>query len=309
MEDWTLSTPVVMFIYNRPETTRAVFEQVTAVRPSDLFVVADGPRDDADEERCGAARDVIDPDWDVTLYTDFADSNLGLRERFSTGLDWVFDRVDRAIILEDDCIPNSHFFRFCQEMLETYESDERVMEITGYNPLEAWKANRQQYHLSVLGGIWGWATWDRAWAKYDPAMELWGEPEIRDRVRDVVGHEGLYARKARMFDEVHSGDLDTWDYQWQFARFVNSGLSVVPSNNLVRNIGFGDDATNTASEDDARAGLSRHKISFPIQRRPDVAPDREYDRRFYEQVLRGRFEGYLPPKVYERLLRYKSVLE
>ncbi|MEM4782538.1 MAG: hypothetical protein QXG03_13385, partial [Halalkalicoccus sp.] len=99
----------------------------------------------------------------------------------------MFDREDEAIIVEDDCVPNDSFFAFCEAMLDRYREDERVMSVNGTNRLETWKADRQDYHFVTYQGVWGWATWRRAWEAYDPAMAKWADPEVRKRMRDALG--------------------------------------------------------------------------------------------------------------------------
>jgi hypothetical protein len=285
MNDFEMQTAVALFVFNRPDTTRRVFERVAEAQPPVLFIVGDGPRSDVpeDEERVKEVREVVtDVDWECEVHTEFADSNLGVRERISSGISWVFEHVDEAILLEDDCLPHRDFFQFCQEMLEVYRSDERVMDITGTNAQERWKDDRQDYHFTYHGIIWGWATWADAWEKYDPEMSLWGDEEIRARVRDVFANDADFRYQKRLYDRTYTGELETWDYQWSFARQRNSGLSVVPSRNLVSNIGFGSGTFHEDTTDDPRADLSTFPMEFPVERNSFVAPDREYDRRYHD---------------------------
>jgi hypothetical protein len=290
--EWRLETPVALFVFNRPGKTKQVLDQIAAVKPSTLLVVADGPRDShpTDEEKCRRTRTVINNnvDWECEIKRNYSDHNLGLTERFVTGLRWIFESVKEAIILEDDCIPSESFFRFCQEMLDEYRSDERVMEITGTNHLGEWKNDRQDYHFSLYGSIWGWATWRSSWEWYDPEMQLWEEPEIRDRIADVIADEGQFEYVERVYKQTYKGEIDTWDYAWGFARHRNSALSVVPSRNLITNIGFGAEATHTDNEDSELAELPRYELDFPISWNEFLAIDREYDKRFHKIRISNR---------------------
>src|SRR6185295_3256318 len=129
----SLETPVAFLIFNRPDTTARVFEAIAAARPRTLLVVADGPRADraAEAEQCRATRAIIDRvDWACEVLVNYADENLGCKRRVSSGLTWVFEQTSRAIILEDDCLPHPTFFRYCEELLDRYEDDERVMSIS-----------------------------------------------------------------------------------------------------------------------------------------------------------------------------------
>lgn len=284
MTDYNLETPVAMCVFNRPETTRRVFDRVAEAEPSELYVIADGPRPDVSEDERGVeeVQNIVTAvDWDCELQTNFAETNLGVRERLASGISWVFDQVDEAIILEDDCLPHPDFFRFCERMLEMYRGDERVMDVTGTNAQKRWKDDRQDYHFSFHGLIWGWATWANAWAEYDPEMSVWGDAEVRERVRDVLADDAQYRYTERLYDRTFSGKLATWDYQWGFAKHRNSGLSVVPARNLVMNIGFESGTFHEKAGDDPRANLPTFEMDFPIERNQFVAPDREYDRRYH----------------------------
>src|SRR4051794_25978263 len=125
-------TPVAFLVFNRPETTRKVFEQIARARPGKLLVVADGPRRErtGEQELCRQVREVTEGvDWDCEVLTNYAEENMGCASRISSGIDWVFANVDEAIFLEDDCMPEPSFFRFCDEMLKRFRNDEQVMSI------------------------------------------------------------------------------------------------------------------------------------------------------------------------------------
>jgi hypothetical protein len=176
MTDWKLSTPVAFLIFNRATTTERVFAEIARAKPRQLLLIADGPRPDREEEadRCAATRAIVDQvNWDCQVLKNYADCNLGCKKRVSSGLDWVFRNVEEAIILEDDCLPHPTFFRFCQEMLEKYRSDTRIMQICGFNALYEQQSLPYSYYFSKFGPIWGWASWRRAWEHYDVDMKLW----------------------------------------------------------------------------------------------------------------------------------------
>lgn len=288
MNLFSLTTPVVLLVFNRPDATSRVFAAIRDARPRQLLIIADGPRANRPNEvaLCANVRQIVEQvDWPCQVEYLYSETNLGCRKRVSSGLDWVFSTVDKAIILEDDCLPDQTFFRFCQEMLILYRHDERIMMVSGSNLLGEWKADTQCYHFSYYGGVWGWASWRRAWHYYDVDMPLWRESEIRDRVRDVIGVKSDFLRRARAFDKTASGKIDTWDYQWSFARLMQSGLTVVPSVNLISNIGFGRDATHTKNARASIANLAVSQCSFPLVVNPFVAVDRGYDAAFLEKVL------------------------
>ncbi len=282
-----LSTPVAFLIFNRPELTKTVFAEIAKVQPKKLLVVADGPRQDkqGEAEKCAAARAVIEQvDWDCEVLKNYSDVNLGCGIRVATGIDWVFEHVDEAIILEDDCLPHLTFFEFCRELLEKYRDDERVMMISGSNLMGDWESDIQSYHFSYYGGIWGWASWKRAWKYYDYHMKLWKYEGARNCVRNVLVDPEQYFYREEMLSKAFRGEIDTWDYQWSFARLLQSGLSVVPSVNLVSNIGFGKDATHTINFFDSKANLPLSSMSFPLREPYGLAVEREYDCNSYLKI-------------------------
>ena len=244
MFDWQMETPVAFLVFNRPDVTEKVFAEIRKAKPPQLLVVADGPRKEKPDEieKCQAVRSIIEKvDWECQVYKNYSDINLGCKLRVYSGLNWVFDTVETAIILEDDCLPHPTFFRFCDELLAKYREDKRVMMISGTNTLGEWKSNIQSYHFSYFGMIWGWATWRRAWQYYDVEMKLWALPEMKTLVRDVLGNEKQYNRVKKALDSIYDGH-DTWDYQFVFSRISQSGLAIIPSVNLISNIGFGAEA-------------------------------------------------------------------
>ena len=165
-----METPIAFFIFRRPETTRRVFEQIRKVKPLKLFVVADGGRNEEEWKKCHAARAVIEAvDWPCEVIKNYADKNFGCKIRISSGLDWVFQNTEKAIILEDDTLPHESFFRFSEELLRHYKDNPKIMHISGVNFQQKNSDFRcsDSYYFSRLPHIWGWATWKRAWKNYD----------------------------------------------------------------------------------------------------------------------------------------------
>jgi hypothetical protein len=151
MSDFQLTTPVALLIFNRPDTTALVFQAIAKAKPPKLLVVADGPRDarPGEADKCQAARAIIEQvDWPCEVITHYADTNMGCKLRVSSGISWIFDQVEEAIILEDDCLPDPTFFRYCQEMLERYRDNERVGMVSGGNLQFGQKRGYGSYYFS-----------------------------------------------------------------------------------------------------------------------------------------------------------------
>lgn len=310
-----LRTPVVFMIFNRPRQTQRVFEAIREAGPRKLFVIADGPRPDraGEADLCEAARRIVDQIGpDCEMIRDFSPVNLGCGRRISSGIDWVFDQVEEAIFLEDDCLPDPSFFHFCDDVLERFRADERIMMISGCNELIKWKPEVQSYHFARYGSIWGWATWKRAWRHYDYEMRSWTSPERKRRLAEVLGDREQFTHRSAINNQVIDGIVDTWDYQWTYARLIRDGLSVVPSSNLISNIGFESGATHTVDHFDTGANLPRFAMSFPLYGPAEVEIDQDYDRCWYglrtgrpsAEVVIGQAERLLGARRYTRCLLF-----
>ncbi len=241
------TAPVAIIIFNRPDKTTRLLDALRVARPPRLLVVGDGPRAHVAEDapRVLACRDLISTiDWPCRVEAHFAQENMGCRARVASGLDWVFERAERAIILEDDCIPDASFFPFCGELLDRYDRDPRVMSISGGH-LRDGRLFRESYSFSRYVRIWGWATWRRAWRLYDVSLSKWrDEPDRPGLATSLFSDPRVGRAWSRNFDRILAG-FDTWDYQWTFAHLVHGGLSIVPTVNLTTNIGFDSSATHT----------------------------------------------------------------
>lgn len=277
-----MDTPVALVIFNRPEYLEHVFERVAQAKPRQLFVIADGPRPDRpdDVERCAAARTITERiDWDCQVYRNYAETNMGCGRRPSSGISWVFEHVDRAIIIEDDCVPDPSFFRFCEEMLERYADDPRVMQVSGRSVFSDPPERDFSYYFSRQLNCWGWATWARAWKLYDYKMSLW--PQFRDPrwLRGVVDDP----RAVRFFMDTfehhytHNDTVTGWDQQWNFCCFVNNGLGVRPYRNLVEYIGFEDATHKFFWGKNNFAKLAPRQIDFPLRHPPGLVVDKGAD--------------------------------
>ena len=303
MDEFPLKTPVAFIIFKRPDTTEKVFEAIRQAKPPKLLVIADGARPDipGEAEKCAATRKIIDRvDWDCEVLKNYADVNMGCKQRVSSGLDWVFDNVEEAIILEDDCLPHPTFFRFCEELLEKYRDDKRIMTIGGTNLLIEWKSDTQSYFFSNYFHCWGWATWKRVWRNYDVDMKSWLNPEVKKKVENTIADSRQYLNREILLDKAYAGEIDSWDYQFFFTCLAHSGLSIRPSVNLISNIGFTEEATHT-NVSDVRANLPLSSMTFPLKEPQCIVVDREHDYKQYKKVWEKSLSKRIINKV-KRLL-------
>jgi hypothetical protein len=267
MNDFQLKTPVIFIIFNRPDTAAKVFEAIAQAQPPKLLVVADGPRlgRPGEPDRVAAVRALIqDVDWPCEVLCNFSDVNLGCRLRVASGLDWAFQLVPEAIILEDDCLPNLSFFKFCEQMLDHYRLDTRIGMISGNNFQLGHKLIQDSYYFSKYMHIWGWASWRDRWiGSYDVNMRRWPQFGSSGGLTELIPDPKEALFWASLFDRVYRKEIDTWDYQWVFANWISGRLCILPAVNLVSNIGFGADATHTV-RDSPFANLEQVPLEFPL---------------------------------------------
>lgn len=294
-----MKSAVIFIIFNRPETTRKVFEAIRKAKPPKLLVIADGPRQDHvdDFDKCKETRNIINVDWKCEVLFNYADENIGCKHRIAGGLDWAFEQVEEAIILEDDCLPDPTFFRFCDEMLEHYRDDTRIAMISGDNFQFNKKRTDYSYYFSRYPHIWGWATWRRSWINYDIDMKLW--PEVRDGrwLEDILKSKAGVWYWRYIFNSVFNGKSDSWGYPYTFSCWKRSEVSILPNVNTVSNIGSGADALHT-KDVDKYSNMDTEEVKFPLSHPPHLIPDHVADAVTEKEM----FSGSAPKRLFKKLL-------
>jgi hypothetical protein len=244
-----IKTPVAFIVFNRPRHTRETFAAIRTAQPEQLFIIADGARatHDNDATLCDEVRKIVaQVDWPCQVHKNYANENLGLKRRVSTGLDWVFSTVERAIILEDDCVTHPDFFTYCEALLNRYEQDERVWVISGDNHQKGKKRGDASYYFSKYADCWGWATWRRAWQHYQGDISFWPEWQKSQAWRQLNPANDERAYWEDIFSRVHSNTIhSSWFYPWLACVWYHGGITATANVNLVSNIGIGPDATHT----------------------------------------------------------------
>lgn len=278
MNNYNTKSPILFLIFNRPDVTELVFEEIRKSRPSKLYVAADGPRKDRDEEElCNETRNIIKKiDWDCEVKTLFRDQNLGCKYAVSSAIDWFFENEEEGIVLEDDCLPTSDFFVFCDTMLEKYRYDTRIRHIGGTNLQMGQKRGNESYYFSNLSHVWGWASWRRAWNDYDVELHKYKEENAEEAFKNIFSNAIVAESWRKIFNELLNNKIDTWDYQWSITNFFNNGLSIIPNVNLISNIGFGVNATHTNDVNDVVSNLKTEmllEITHPLVIVPNKTAD------------------------------------
>lgn len=247
----TTQNAVLVLVFNRPDTTRQVFEAVRRAKPPRLYIASDGPRlgNSDDLKNIGEVRRIFDlVDWPCEVFTRYQDQNLGCRLGVASGIDWFFDCEEQGIVLEDDVLPSPAFFEYCDLLLERYKNDERVFSIAGNNLVEPQMQGTEGYFFSSIFYVWGWASWRRAWKKFDVNMKTWPQVKAGSAGLKRMPKSRLHATYWKLvFDLTYKRQIATcWDHQWTYAHWYHQGLCATPVNNLIKNIGFGMEATHTS---------------------------------------------------------------
>ena len=291
------STPVSVFFYRRPDHLRQVMEKIREIRPAVLFGISDGPKAGNAEIQKGVEesrkvfREAID--WSCRWELLERETNLGSYLSVSRGLDWVFERVEETIVLEDDTVPDPTFFRFMAELLEKYRGNPKVGAICGnnYDDPKDWPGD-SSYRFTRYHHSWGWGTWKRAWQHFDREEKLFKEfSKIRKE-----NWVGLSRREwdywERCIRRTYLRQLDAWDYRWTLSLWQRGMSCIIPRVNLVRNIGFDRHATHTVEANFAT--LKMHTVRpllFPLISSEEEGPNEKLDEKVFQkhyQVLEGR---------------------
>lgn len=286
-----LQTAVLFLVFNRPDTTAQVFEAIRSARPPRLYVAADGPREgrEGEAERVAKVRQIATAvDWPCEINTLFRDNNLGCKHAVSSAITWFFQHEEQGIILEDDCLPHPDFFHFCEENLNHYKDNSRIMAITGVNFQNGQVRGKASYYFSKYNHVWGWATWRRAWSTYDREMTFW------PTWKQSESWSNLHAKKVerrywtKLFDQTFNNKIDTWDYQWTASVWFHGGLTITPNVNLISNIGFGPDSTHTKSSDSHLANIKTNKLEN-ISHTETISYDTAADNYVFDNAFEGKY--------------------
>lgn len=283
--DFRLEIPILFLVFNRMDTTMKVFSQIQKIKPPKLYIGCDGARQNypGESENVKKIRTFLleNISWDCEVFTRFNKENMGCKNSVSKSIDWFFENEEMGIIIEDDCLPSHSFFQFCQELLYKYKNDQRIFLITGYNKQNKWKNDLQDYFFSNLGGIWGWASWRRAWNHYDVDIKDIDKFIAEDGFKNSLGKSLGKLKQDMIFNTVIRDNVDTWAMQWGYARHKNNALTCIPAVSLIKNIGFGEAATHTFGEN--LDGVEANEMKFPLKENTFLVSDEEYDELLFKK--------------------------
>ncbi|TXD81700.1 nucleotide-diphospho-sugar transferase [Subsaximicrobium wynnwilliamsii] len=276
-------TPVLYIVFNRPDHVRKSFMRIKEVAPKKLYVAADGPRSDHehDIQNCLKVRQYIQDNinWECEVVYLFREPNLGCGKAVSGAIDWFFENEHEGIIIEDDCIADISFFRFCEELLDRFRDDAEIFQITGSNWQKGKKRGRADYYFSHMSSVWGWATWKDRWDSYEYTIDVESDDylKMKDNLKEIACNKSEENYHLNCFERTAIGKIDTWDYQWRYLMLLNKGINVVPNYNLVSNAGFGKEGTHTFDSRHWRANLESQTVNFPLKHPKRIEVNKKAD--------------------------------
>ncbi len=280
------NVPILFLVFNRPVQTKASLERIREAQPSVLYVHCDGPRAHKAGENIlvSQVRMLIQTeiDWNCKVVTLYRENNLGLREGVFDAINWFFKQEPEGIILEDDCVPDLTFFRFCEELLERYRNDEQVMHIGGSNLAEKYTSTKtESYVFSRFSFVWGWATWRRAWEKMTLNLEGLDDFEKRSAFKQFMSNSFARSYMLDKFRHTQQRKNNSWAYAWFYSILKNKGLCIVPIKNLIQNVGVGEPSATNTTTSNKDAMLRASRLDWPLLHPVDRTPDPALEQHFF----------------------------
>tara|TARA_B100001057_G_scaffold500955_1_gene619175 strand:- start:15100 stop:16038 length:939 start_codon:yes stop_codon:yes gene_type:complete len=244
--------PILLIVFNRPDKTKKILQILEKLEPKYLFISADGPRkkNKNDVFLCEEVKQIVSKiNWECQLKTQFNKDNLSLKKNVIQSINWFFNNVEHGIILEDDCLPSLNFFDFCEKLLKKYQFDEKIMQINGSNGgLDYQNTNDASYFFSKINTTWGWASWKRAWDKFDGNFEDYKLYEKKNKILNYYEDQEISDWMKAYFEKSLKNVDNIWSTNWAYTILKNDGLCISPIKNLVENIGFDKSATSSNAD-------------------------------------------------------------
>ena len=285
---------VLILFFNRPEPLARVFEAVRQARPARLFLYQDGPRGERDRAGIEACRKVVaEVDWQCEVHRNYQTANAGCNPSNYNAQHWAFSLTDKCIILEDDSIPTQSFFPFCKEMLDRYADDRRIVMISGFNSEERIDSP-YDYTFTTWQAIWGWATWRRVVMQWDTTYQWMDDPDAMGKVRALVKGHGMSPHMIDACRDHRSTGKPYYVTLLWSTIVLQSGLAIVPTRNMVTNLGavpgsthYGSDLNTMPRRLRRMFTMPAYELEWPLKHPPFVIDDVEYTRSVYRTYALG----------------------
>ncbi len=289
MKPWLVDVPVRVNIWIREECQKKQFEVLKKARPSVMFLISDGGRNEKEWKAIRANRELFDTqiDWDCTVYKIYEEKNNGLYTMSKKARELVWSTVDRCIFLEDDYVPSISYFQFCAELLEKYKDDERIQAICGMNHCGTWKQSSSDYFFADEGSIWGIATWKRTDLQRDPEHTYGKDPYVMNLLKQHTENEQVFwdTLKGYAENERYGNHVAGGEFYHRFEIYAQHRLYIIPKYNMINNIGCTPDGEHAAEYNLLPRGIRQvfnmktYEYDFPLKHPKYVIPDLEYSKK------------------------------
>ena len=284
--------PVLLLVYKRADLVKPVLDSISLYKPQKFYIAADGPKTEIDRKSCFEVRDLILSliDWECEVFTMFRDENLGCGKAVSSAISWFFSNEESGMIIEEDCLPSPDFFNFCEIMLHYYRDDINVKHISGCNFIGDLKYNNS-YFFSRKSSIWGWATWRRAWEQYDFELDSITENRFNENIVPYLSNDyNQFFYWKQILKDLKDKKIDTWDFQWQFSIWLHQGVCIYPSRNLIKNIGFHENALHTKNTLSPLSNLPLYSLLTTNLKKKQIVLNTEFDDFIFYYVHKELFD-------------------
>lgn len=299
MKEYITQSAVLLCAYKRIDTTMKVFDVIKSVKPTRIYIAQNYYKNLDEREDVFNLRKTLlsNINWECEVKTLFRDHYLNSKQSLISAITWFFENEEQGIILEDDCLPNMSFFRFCDENLKIYKDIEIIKMVSGWSALDfvphTKESLKEDYYFSKYNHIWGWASWSRVWKQYVSAFDDF-EKEFNALDNWANTKERNYWHKT--FLMAKNGAVDSWDYYFTYSIWKHNGLCIYPKNNMVQNIGFNrDDATHTKG-DSKFARMNVYELEFPLRIPSAIQQNKKLDWIAFKI-------SYLPPNIFIRICK------
>ena len=285
-----IDVSVLILFFNRPDHLQQVFDEVRRARPARLFLYQDGPRDERDLPGIEACRNIVDNiDWQCDVHRRYQERNYGCDPSGFMSHNWAFSMTDKLIVLEDDVVPSQSFFPFCKELLDRYEHDDRITMIGGFNTDEVTPDVDDDYFFTSFMSIWGWASWKRVADRWQSDYAFMHDRQALRMMKALAKRRGYRKDMLRMFSDHSKSGKEYFETIYWADQILNSGLVILPTKNLVSNVGFTSDSTHYSAQLDTMPRrlrriftMKRHELTFPLRHPRYVIEHVDYLKRRYK---------------------------
>lgn len=289
-----IDVAVLLLFFTRSDTFQKVFDEVRKARPSQLFLYQDGPCGERDMAGIEACRQIVSDeniDWECEVHRNYLTKNQGCDPSGFRSHQWAFSLADKVIVLEDDVVPSQSFFPFCKEMLDRYEYDERISMVCGFNTDEVTQDVEEDYFFTSFMSIWGWASWRRVAERWDSEYTFMREKQTLRQMRALAQQRNLRNTMLKMFHDHSQSGKEYFETIYWADLILNSGLCIMPTKNLVNNVGMTADSTHFSAELQTMPRrlrriftMPRYDLEFPLKHPRYVIEDVAYMKRRYKTM-------------------------